>query len=52
MSVSKKAARPALEKRGGYSGGQPRGTVKPPVKVPSQSVRPSSSQNNGSSDSK
>jgi hypothetical protein len=39
-----KVARPTSEKRGGYTGGQPKASVKPPVKVPSQSMKPSSAQ--------
>lgn len=46
-----KAARPTLEKRGGYTGGQPKASVKPPVNVPSQSMKPSASQTKGPSGS-
>lgn len=49
---TKKVARPTVEKRGGYTGGQPKASVKPPVKVPSQSVKPTTSQTKGSSASK
>lgn len=53
MPESKKVTRPTtVEKRGGYSGGQPKAAVKPPVRVPSQSVRPPSNQTEGSSGSK
>jgi hypothetical protein len=46
-----KVSQPTTEKRGGYTGGQPRASVKPPVKVPSQSVKPSAAQTQGSAGS-
>jgi hypothetical protein len=30
-----------LEKRGGYSGGKPASTMRPPAQVPSGSIKPS-----------
>ena len=47
-----KVAEPTLAKRGGYSGGQPKASVKPPVRVPSQSAKPPPDQASGSSTKK
>ena len=31
---------PGIEKRGGYTGGQPRATVGPPAPIPSGTIKP------------
>jgi len=44
--MAKNSARPApgIEKRGGYTGGQPAATVRPPAPIPSGTIRPRSAQ--------
>ena len=37
-----------VEKRGGYTGGRPAATVKPPAKIPSGAIKPSSNSNGSS----
>ena len=40
--MPKNTARPApgIEKRGGYTGGQPGATVRPPAPIPSGTIKP------------
>jgi len=42
MPPSEQPRSAALEKKGGYSGGRPAATMRPPVKVPSGAARPAS----------
>jgi len=40
--MARNTARPApgIDKRGGYTGGQPAATVRPPAPIPSGTIRP------------
>jgi len=37
-----------VEKRGGYTGGRPAASVRPPMKIPSGAIKPASNSNGSS----